>query len=135
MINGNLIEPALIVYEFGLMLPFAIKLEKEISNESWEWFLSTKSKTIYLYNKNDVVNDLLKRNLKLIEHESNKKSLKTVINVFVWSENYKLVSKTIIYFIENHQVPRKNVWYTNKNITLYRNISKSIIVIFTYVIV
>ena len=72
-------------------------------------FLAQNQRQFISNNKNDVVNDLLKRNLKLIEHESNKKSLKTVINVFVWSENYKLVSKTIIYFIENHQVPRKNV--------------------------
>jgi hypothetical protein len=37
MINGNLIGQALIVYKFivfGLMLPFAIKLEEEIFDES-----------------------------------------------------------------------------------------------------
>jgi len=50
MINGNLIEPALIVYEFiifGLMLPFAIKMKtKYLMNPENDFLAQNKRQFI-----------------------------------------------------------------------------------------
>jgi len=60
IINGNLTEPALIDYEFGLMLPFAINLRKKYLTNPGNDFLAQNQRQFISITISDVVNDLFK---------------------------------------------------------------------------